>query len=168
MFANHLLHGTPESHGIPSASILKFIEGAEKNLNELHSFMLLRHGIVVAEGWWSPYAPQHPHMLFSLSKSFTSTGVGLAVAEGLLSLDDRVLDFFPEDAPVEPDANLAAMRVRHLLSMSTGHAEDTMKALEECRDGNWVKAFLALPVEYQPGPNTEEGGSSTPGLDSRQ
>ena len=79
-----LQRDTPESQGIPSASILRFVAGAEQNIHELHSFMLLRHGVVVAEGWWAPYAPQHPHMLFSLSKSFTSSGVGLAVTEGHL------------------------------------------------------------------------------------
>jgi len=90
-------------------------------------------------------------MLFSLSKSFTSTAVGLAVAEGRLSVDDPVLSFFPEDAPSEVSDNLAAMRVRHLLSMVTGHAEDTTRYLHESADGNWVKAFLARPVEHEPG-----------------
>jgi CubicO group peptidase (beta-lactamase class C family) len=151
MVISQLPCGTPESQGISSASILRFVEGAVQNLPELHSFMLLRHGVVVAEGWWAPYAPQHPHMLFSLSKSFTSTGVGLAVMEGRLSVDDRVLDFFPEDAPAQPDANLSRMQVRHLLSMSTGHAEDTMRPLQERQDGNWTKAFLSLPVEFEPG-----------------
>ena len=64
----------------------------------MHSFMLVRHGNVVAEGWWSPYAPEIRHSMFSLSKSFTSTAVGLAISEGKLSLDDPVLKFFPEDA----------------------------------------------------------------------
>ena len=69
----------------------------------------------------APYDAKTPHVLYSLSKSFTSTAVGLAVAEGKLSLDDEVLKFFPEEAPAEPSANLRAMRVRDLLRMSTGH-----------------------------------------------
>jgi hypothetical protein len=146
-----LKRSAPEAQGISSTAILEFIRLAEENIHELHSVMLLRHGNVVAEGWWSPYAPQHPHMLFSLSKSFTSTGVGLAVHEGLLSVDDFVLKFFPEDAPAEISPNLAAMRVRHLLSMSTGHAEDTTGKLFEDKDGNWARAFLAQPVVYEPG-----------------
>ncbi len=142
---------TPESQGIASAALLAFLEEAQETIQELHSVMLLRHGQVVAEGWWSPYGPQQPHMLFSLSKSFTSTAAGLAVAEGRFSLDDNVLSFFPEDAPAEISANLTAMRVRHLLSMSTGHATDTTGALHTREDGNWVKAFLEQPVEYAPG-----------------
>ena len=87
----------------------------------MHSFMLLRHGHVVAEGWWSPYNAGTPHALYSLSKSFTSTAVGLAIAEGKLSVDDEVLKFFPDDAPGQPSENLKAMRVSDLLRMSTGH-----------------------------------------------
>ena len=95
--------------------------------------------------------PENPHMLFSLSKSFTSTAVGLAAAEGRLSVDDRVVSFFPEDVPAEVSENLAAMRVHDLLSMATGHAEDTTRYLHERQDGNWAKAFLARPVEHTPG-----------------
>lgn len=113
--------------------------------------MLLRHGHLIAKGWWGPYRENDPHMLFSLSKSFTSTAVGLAVSEGLLSVDDLVLPYFPDEVPVEISDNLAAMRIRHLLSMSTGHAEDTMQHLRDQPDENWARAFLAQPVVYKPG-----------------
>ena len=152
MPADDLLpYATPESQGIASSAILAFVEAAESTLESLHSFMLLRHGQVLAEGWWAPYEAQRPHMLFSLSKSFTSSAIGLAVAEGRLSVDDLVLSFFPADAPADPSAHLAAMRVHDLLSMSTGHAEDTTPYLREQPDGNWAKAFLSQPVEHQPG-----------------
>ncbi|MGH9854075.1 MAG: serine hydrolase [Blastocatellia bacterium] len=85
-----LPRSSPEAQGVSSAAILSFVEAADKNINSLHSFMLLRHGHVVAEGWWSPYNAQSPHLLYSLSKSFTSTAVGLAIAEGRLSVDDDV------------------------------------------------------------------------------
>src|SRR5215467_68409 len=94
-----LARTTPESQGIASSAIMRFVEAAERELHELHSFMLLRHGKVVAEGWWSPYERESPHMLFSLSKSFTSTAVGLAIAEKCFSLDDPVLSFFPDERP---------------------------------------------------------------------
>jgi CubicO group peptidase (beta-lactamase class C family) len=149
--ANPLPFSAPEAQGIPSSAILAFVQAVEDKLDALHSLILLRHGCRVAQGWWAPYAPEHPHMLFSLSKSFTSTAVGLAVAEGRLSVDDTVISFFPQDAPAKVSDNLAAMRVRHLLSMVTGHAEDTTGYLFEEPDGNWVKAFLARPVEHAPG-----------------
>ncbi len=148
---NKLPRSSPEAQGISSAAILAFAEAAEQKIDALHSFMLVRHGQVVAEGWWSPYGPTDPHMLFSLSKSFTSTAVGLAVAEARLTVEDRVLAFFPEDLPAEISENLAAMRIHDLLAMATGNAEDTTRYLHEAPHGNWAKAFLARPVEHKPG-----------------
>jgi CubicO group peptidase (beta-lactamase class C family) len=146
-----LQRATPESQGIASAAILRFVEAVESQIHEFHSFMLLRHGKVVAEGWWLPYQPDLPHMLFSLSKSFTSTAVGLAASEGRLSIDDPVLSFFPAEKPAEVNEHLADMRVRHLLSMSTGHDVDTMPFLDKRADGDWARAFLEVPVIHKPG-----------------
>jgi CubicO group peptidase (beta-lactamase class C family) len=146
-----LQRSTPEQQGIASSAVLQFVEAVDSQIHEFHSFMLLRHGKVVAEGWWSPYGREHPHMLFSLSKSFTSTAVGMAVAEGRLSIDDTVLSFFPDEAPAEVNEHLAAMQVRHLLSMSTGHPADTMPYVVEQAESNWVKGFFEAPVVHQPG-----------------
>ena len=142
---------TPEAQGISSSAVLNFVNRIEQDIQELHSFMLLRHGAVAAEGWWSPYRPERPHMLFSLSKSFTSSAIGLAVAEGRLSVEDAVVSFFPKETPKEIGPNLAAMRIRHLLSMSTGHAEDSLGRVARQRSRNWVKNFLSLAVEHEPG-----------------
>jgi len=136
---------------VSSNAILAFVEDVEANIQELHSFMLLRHGQVLAEGWFAPHGPENPHVLFSLTKSFTSTAVGLAVAENKLSLDDKVLSFFPDDAPKNPSKNLAAMSVRDLLTMSTGHAEDSTLRTTSRGDGNWVRGFFSMPVKHAPG-----------------
>jgi CubicO group peptidase (beta-lactamase class C family) len=146
-----LPRSTPEAEGVSSSGLLAFVTAAKETIHDLHSFMLVRHGKVAAEGWWAPYGPEHPHMLFSLSKSFTSTAAGLAIAEGRLSLDAPVLSFFPEETPAEVSENLAAMQLRHLLSMSTGNNEDTLQYLWPAPDGNWARAFLARPVEHTPG-----------------
>lgn len=142
---------SPEAQGVDSSAILAFVEALERQINEIHSVMLLRHGSVIAEGWWSPYGREHRHVMFSLSKSFTSTAVGLAVAEGHFSIDDPVLSFFPDETPAEVGEHLAAMRVRHLLSMSTGQAEDTWGYMTARADGNWTQAFFDVPVIYPPG-----------------
>lgn len=142
---------TPEAQGIPAAAIHAFVDAVEAEIDRFNSFILLRHGHMVASAWWPPYAPDLPHMLFSLSKSFTSTAIGLAVAEGRLTVDDPVLRFFPDDAPAEVSQNLAAMRVRHLLSMSTGHDVDATGPATEDPDGNWARGFLAQPVTHEPG-----------------
>lgn len=98
-------------------------------------------------GWWKPEAAEKPHVLHSLSMSFCSTAVGLAVAEGKLSIDDPVLKFFPEDAPDKPSDKLKQMRVRDLLTMSTGHETEP----KFTADDSWVQTFLAHPVPHQPG-----------------
>lgn len=141
----------PEAQGISSAVISNFINAVENQNLGLHSFMLLRHGYLVSEGWWSPYKPDLPHMLFSLSKSFTSTAIGFAVTEKLITLDDSVISFFPEDVPDEITENLSKMSIRHLLMMGTGQVTDTMDTLHQSADGNWVKAFFTIPVEKEPG-----------------
>jgi CubicO group peptidase (beta-lactamase class C family) len=137
----------PEAQGLSSSAILAFVDLAEKKIDALHSFMLIRHGHVVAEGWWSPYQAESPHALYSLSKSFTSTAVGLAVAEGKLSVDYEVLKFFPDDAPKDPSKNLQSMRVSDLLRMSTGNQAEARLGPGDI----WTKKFLAQPVPNKPG-----------------
>ncbi len=139
-----LPRSAPEAQGISSGAILAFLNAAEKKIDALHSIMIVRHGQVVAEGWWAPYNAQSPHELYSLSKSFTSTAVGLAIAEGKLSLDDPILKFFPKEAPAQPSNNLKSMRVHDLLRMSTGQQTEPPMPPS-------VKAFLAFPVAYKPG-----------------
>jgi CubicO group peptidase (beta-lactamase class C family) len=143
-----LPRSSPEKQGIASSAILEFIDAADEKIDTMNSFMLVRHGHVVAEGWWTPYDATSPHMLFSLSKSFTSTAVGLAIADGKLTLDDEVMKFFPEDAPTDPSANLKAMRVRDLLCMSAGHQAEV--SLSDSKE-TWTKAFLNHPVPHKPG-----------------
>ena len=146
-FAAELPHSSPEAQGVTSPGVLAFIEAADKTIDSMNSFVLVRHGHIVAEGWWSPYDAQSPHSLYSLSKSFTSTAVGLAIAEGKLSVDDEVLKFFPEDAPSEPSTNLKAMRVSDLLRMSTGHQTEPPRMPQQ----PWTRSFLAHPVPFKPG-----------------
>jgi CubicO group peptidase (beta-lactamase class C family) len=141
-----LPRSSPEEQGVSSAALLAFIDAADR-IESMNSFMLVRHGHVVAEGWWAPYDAASPHSLYSLSKSFTSTAVGLAVAEGKLSLDDEVLKFFPDEAPAEPSRNLKAMRLRDLIRMSTGQQTEPPRT----NDRPWVRSFLAHPVPFKPG-----------------
>jgi len=137
--AGELPRSQPEAEGVASPGVLAFVEAADQ-IDSLHSFMLVRHGRVVAEGWWTPYDAQSRHSLFSLSKSFTSTAVGLAIAEGKLRVDDEVLKFFPDDAPAEPSNNLKAMRVSDLLRMSTGHQSEPPRTDKEAPDFlNWSR-----------------------------
>jgi CubicO group peptidase (beta-lactamase class C family) len=144
--ASELPRSTPEAQGVSSLEALAFIDAADA-IDTMNSFMLLRHGQVVAEGWWAPYRAESPHSLYSLSKSFTSTAVGLAIAEGKLRLDDKVLEFFPDDAPDQPSNNLKSMRLSDLLRMSTGQQTEPPRTA----DAPWTKTFLAHDVPFKPG-----------------
>ncbi len=146
---NGLPRSTPEAQGISSEAITAFISAAAERKIELHSFMIVRHGRIVAEGWWKPYGPEFVHTLYSMSKSFTSSAVGFAAAEGRLSVDDHVVKFFPDSLPLAVSDNLAALRVRDLLSMSVGDEKEPTHDMVGQDD--WVKTFLAAPITHTPG-----------------
>lgn len=136
---------TPESVGIPSAAVARFIDCLNDGCTEMHSLIIMRHGKVCAEGWWAPYAPGLRHTMMSQTKTFNGTAIAIAEAEGLLSLDERLVDIFPEYVPENPSENLQKMTIRHLLCMGGG-METTCKM-----DENWLKNFFATPVPNEPG-----------------
>lgn len=143
-----LPRSSPEAQGVASSAIREYLAAADQEIHTLHSFMLVRHGHVVAEAWWKPEAADKPHVLWSLSKSFNATAVGLAEAEGKLSLEDPVVKFFPGEAPAQPSENLKAMRVKDLLTMTGGHEVEPKFNIGT---GPTVKDFLNHPVAHTPG-----------------
>ncbi len=145
-----LPRSAPEAEGVSSQGILDFLDAVDRSKHEFHSFMFLRHGKVIAEGWWNPYSPDLRHTMYSLSKSFTSTAIGFAVKEKRLTVNDKVISFFPKDLPRTISPFLAEMKIKDLLSMSAGQTPDPTFAVV-ANDSNWVKAFLALPVVNKPG-----------------
>lgn len=143
---------TPAALGIDPGGVTALLDALEStSAVEPHSIMLLRHGQVAAEGWWHPYAPDRVHLLYSLSKSFTAAGVGIAVRAGLIDLDATVLSYFPElDADVT-DERSRRIRVRHLLAMASGHREETIDRARALDPTNTVRGFLLLPPDEEPG-----------------
>ena len=145
-----LPRSVPEAEGVSSQGIIDFLDAAAKSPHEFHSIMFLRHGKVIAEGWWNPYKPELRHTLYSTSKSFTATAIGLAVSEKRMSVNDTVISFFPESLPDTVSPFLSELKVKDLLSMSAGQEPDpTFKTVTN--DSNWVKAFLAVPIVNKPG-----------------
>jgi len=144
----HLPHSIPEKEGVDSKGILDFVNATRTSKTEFHSFMLLRHGKVVADGWWNPYAPDLRHSLYSCSKSFTATAVGFAISEKKLALDSKVISFFPDQVPATISPNLAQLTVRDALIMSDGQDPEPGYV---SADTNWVKSFLAAPIVHKPG-----------------
>ncbi|MDR1919402.1 MAG: beta-lactamase family protein [Tannerellaceae bacterium] len=139
---------SPEKEGMRTIGILNFLEEVQARGIDMHSLMILRHGKVVTEGWWYPYKPNYRHIMHSVSKTFTSTAIGFAVDEKRLTVDDKVISFFPDDLPAEVSPYLAELTVKHLLTMSVGQDPAPTFLMS---DENWVKSFLATPIVNQPG-----------------
>ncbi|MBK8505839.1 MAG: serine hydrolase [Saprospiraceae bacterium] len=146
-----LMRVSPESQGVDSQAIINLLNSANSCDYEWHSLMIMRHGQVIAEGWWDPFKPEYVHTLYSLSKSFTSTAVGFAMDEGLLDIDAKVLSFFPELAGQYQDPNLQKMTVKHLLTMNTGHDVDSFSRVLSKPHEPWIHSFLETPVVHAPG-----------------
>lgn len=144
-----LPHSTPEAEGVSAKAISQFLDAVNNSNHEFHSFMLLRHGKVIAEAWWNPYRKDLKHTLYSLSKSFTATAVGFAKSEGKLSLTDKVVSYFPDQLPEQPSSYLQQLTIRDLLTMSVGQEPDPTGSVVP--DTNWIRKFLALPIKNQPG-----------------
>ena len=141
---------TPEAEGVSSSAIQKFIESYKKEKHELHSVMILRHGKVISEAWWSPYAPELKHSMYSVSKSWTSTAVGFAVSENKLKVTDKVLSFFPEYADLSSNNFLKDLTIKDLLTMSVGHKTEPLRSVIVMQP-DWIRGFLKTPIEYAPG-----------------
>lgn len=136
----------PEAVGIASEGIENFLAEIERAGLELHRLMILRHGKCCAKITWAPYNENDMHPLYSFSKSITATAIGFARQEGLLSLDEKLVDIFPGDVPQSPSEYLKACTIHHLLCMSCGHETEIVD-----HGSHWRKTFFAHPFIHAPG-----------------
>jgi CubicO group peptidase (beta-lactamase class C family)/predicted glycoside hydrolase/deacetylase ChbG (UPF0249 family) len=141
----------PEKEKVSKEAIAAYLHAVKENKQDLHSLMIIRNGKVICEQYFGEHAANKNHALYSVSKSFTSTAIGFAVQEGLLTVNDQVIAFFPDKLPNEISENLKKLEIRHLLTMTVGHDVDPTRVLREKREEDWVEAFLAFPVDHQPG-----------------
>ncbi|MBP3711109.1 MAG: serine hydrolase [Bacteroidaceae bacterium] len=130
------------------AAMESYLQAAENQKLNIQSVMVLQHGKVKYEKWMNGGEPQTPHVLNSVSKTFTSAAAGFAIEEGLLSLDDKLVSFFPDDLPASPSENLKKVTIRNLLTMNCGHDSEPSRKKE---GDTWVRTFLAWPVQHEPG-----------------
>lgn len=130
-----------------SAGIRGFLDEAEREGIELNSLMVLIKGEVVFETWYAPYGPEIPHSMHSFTKGLTSTAIGFLVEEGRVSLEDKVISFFPERLPELVSENLRRMNIWHLLTMTCGHEQEPPRY----NVGDYIRSFLNWPVPYEPG-----------------
>jgi CubicO group peptidase (beta-lactamase class C family) len=156
-----LPRSTPAASGVSSRAVAALLDRLEAQSIECHSIVVVRRGHVVAEGWWAPYSAERPHLLHSLTKSFTSVAVGLAIADGLLSLDDRVVDVLPDHVPADISEQGRRLTVHHLLSMTAGHRTDSLTEAWQLEPGDLVKGFLRVPFATAEGTRHTYDNSTT-------
>ena len=139
---------TPESVGVPSASISAFLRDLRDSRFNMHSVLVLRHGKLIAEAYREPYDKDRKHRVFSISKTFTALAAGLLIDEGKLSLEDKVVDFFPEYCPHPIPPLLAAATIYDMLTMQDPHDHTThghgIKA-------NWLESWFLTSPDHPPG-----------------
>jgi CubicO group peptidase (beta-lactamase class C family) len=145
--SEELIRSTPESQGVSSKGITDFLNAIDTGKLEFHSFMFLRHGKVIAEGWWEPYAPGSKHLMYSASKTFAATGIGLAISENRLKITDKVVSFFPASVPDTLSEYMQEMTVRDLLMMSTGQDAEPRRG----QNDDWIRSFLSKAPTDKPG-----------------
>lgn len=137
---------TPESTGVRSADILHLVDELERCGTQMHGLMILRHGKVIAEGWWSPFAPGMRHGCQSLTKTYTSTAIGLLYDEGQVRLDEKVADIFPEYLPEQVQDRIRRITVRDALCMSCG-----MYRMPDVTSPDWLREYFTIETEKEPG-----------------
>lgn len=142
---------SPSEQGVDPHGITRLVEALESDPSiEPHGLIIQRHGRRIAEGHWAPHTGAGPRLVYSLSKTFTGTALGLLLGEGRLSLDDLVSDHLP-DLLDGADARTCQMRIRHLASLSTGHDRETLLEAFALDPDDPVRGFFRLPPEADPG-----------------
>jgi len=146
-YSDGLPRSTPEAQGVESEAIVEAFRKIDEKGYDVHGLMILRNGYVIAEHWWTPYAPEYQHAMYSATKTFTGCAIGFAVQEGYLKTSDKVISFFPELLPEVLPEHLEELTVEHLLTMSCGHASTRYAG----SGAEQVRNFLATPFSSRPG-----------------
>jgi CubicO group peptidase (beta-lactamase class C family) len=150
--------GTPESVGIDGTWLVNFLERLEDKEIPIHSAIIMRHDTVCMETYYQPYTRDTLHRMFSITKSFVSLGIGLLADEGKISLDDKIVDYFPEKIPADgAHPYLKMLTIRDMLTMRTCHDKTTYK-FSGCDD--WVGSFFTVTPTHVPGTNFSYDTSS--------
>ena len=150
----------PEEAGISSKGLLRYLDAVEAAGLEHHSILIWKDGKLACKLNFTPYDDQTPHVLFSLSKSFTSAAAGFAVSEGLLRWDSKVVDVLKDKAPAHPSEWLKQVTLAHLLTMGSGlkpesdEIDHLVPPAEDHRKNegpDWARAVLSHDCDHQPG-----------------
>lgn len=139
---------TPEEIGLSGRQVAACIRALAHDKTTMNGFMAARHGKVFAECWWAPYRSEIPHSNHSFGKSYTSAAIGIAVGEGLVRLDEKMVDIFADEIRERSIAvaeGVEKITVRHVLTMTNG------MAYHPDMRGDFIAHYLSTPLAYEPG-----------------
>ncbi len=146
-----LLRSSASAQGVDADGVRSFLRALETDPRiDPHGVIIQRHGARIVEAYWAPHTAERNRLVYSLSKTFTGTALGLQLQEGRLGLDDLVSDHLP-DLFEGADPLTRRMRIRHIASMSTGHVAETMLDAMVRSPDDPVAGFLQLPPDREPG-----------------
>ena len=143
---------TPSEQGVAPQGIADFIDALEADPTiEPQGLIIHRHGHRIVEGHWAPHDGTRRRLVYSLSKTFTGTALGLMLGEGRLTLDDLVSDHLPELFDDDIPEATRRMKVRHIASMASGHDRETALEAAKIDRNDPVRGFLRIPPDAEPG-----------------
>lgn len=148
MHTRELPRCTPEEAGISSGQVIDCIKTLAHDLTTIHSFMAARHGKVFAECWWAPYSADLVHCNHSFGKSYTATAIGIALKEGRLFLDEKMVDVFAEEIAernITVPEMMRRITIRHVMTMTNGMAHHPSMS------GDWIGNYFTTPMAFEPG-----------------
>ena len=138
---------SPGAAGISFVAVSRFLDTLDKLDTEPHAFLAARHGQTFLEGYWAPYGKGVVHGCQSLTKTVTGIALGAAMQEGILGLDDRLIDLFPEyRIHTTGRPWWEALRVRHIATMSAG-----MDSQPQVTAPDWIERFFREEIVHEPG-----------------
>lgn len=138
---------TPERAGIPSSAIARYLSAIRDEGMYMHSILFMRHGKIVSEAYFKPFGPDFRHRLYSCSKSFVAVAIGILAEKGVLGLDDKCVDYFPE-LSAGADPYLKETTIRDLLRMAAPYTRGSNYSPE---DEKWEPTFFSDEVSHVPG-----------------
>ncbi len=147
---------TPEEQGFDSSKLAEGLQAFQENHVNIDSLLIIRNGYVVLDAYFYPYDNSIPHKLASVTKSFTTTLIGIAIDQGIIQLDQPMVSFFPDRTIANLDARKKSITVRHLVSMMNGFESGCLAGDEPTLDAmrsnpDWVQAALDREMVHEPG-----------------
>ena len=144
----------PEAQGMDPAMLEKMQAVIKEKGLSLESLLIIRNGAIVSERYYSSNNADSPHAMYSVTKSFTATLVGIALDQGKLKgVEQRVADLLPGRTFENSDARKQSMTLENLLSMTAGldFVESDATYRQMYTSANWVQMVMDLPMAAEPG-----------------